>query len=210
MPHAQERLPKMKSALIQRLGRPVGAVALLGASSAVLAQSITYQPLATAIPSLSGVGLVLLATLMAGAAWRFNRKGQGMPGGRFMGLALVVGAVASGASGVKLIEEAWALDPNVSLDSPTGGTKPLHAGLNCVVNTTNVTQQIVDIDTTIPANNGGTTGVGSVGAVGVANAGACPTPFNATNAGAAPECVDSPTGTILRQNDVCSVLVPPL
>ncbi len=201
------------TAFTRRLGRMLGGAALLGASGTALAQSITYQPLATAIPSLSGVGLVLLATLMAGAVWHFNRNGKGMPGGRFMGLALVVGAVASGASGVKLMNEAWAISgADIELDQAAGGVKPLVVGLNCVVNKTNVTQQIVDIDTTIQGNNGGTTGIQAGGrVVGVANGGqvSCPDSVDVSNAGVAPDCTEAPNGTILQRNDVCSVLVGP-
>lgn len=207
----QTTMQAVRAPFLRRIGRPCGAAALLSASGAVLAQSITYQPLATAIPSLSGVGLVLLATLMAGVVWHFNRKGRGVPGGRLMGLALVVGAVASGASGVKLINEAWAqISTNIELDQAAGGTAPLIVGLNCVVNVTSVTQQIVEIDTTIQGNNGGTTSLQADDRkVGVANGGAvsCPNTLNATNAGVAPVCTEAPNGTTLRQNDVCSVLV---
>lgn len=199
------------TAFTRRLGRMLGGAALLGASGTALAQSITYQPLATAIPSLSGVGLVLLATLMAGAVWHFNRNGKGMPGGRFMGLALVVGAVASGASGVKLMGDAWATSlPIVQLDAPAGGTKPLQPGLNCVVNITSVTQQVVDIDTNIQSGNGGTTSIQAGDrVVGVANGGqvSCPDNVEVLNPGVAPVCSEAPNGTILQRNDVCSVQV---
>lgn len=192
----------------RRLGRMLGGAALLGASGTALAQSITYRPFAASIPTLSGVGLVVLASLMAGAVWHFNRNGRRLPGGRLMGSALVIGAVASVASGVKLIDEAWAVQTHdIPFTNPAGATLNLQTGWNCVYNTTTVTQQIVSIDIPTQGNNGGSpNAVPGGSAVGVANAG-CPG-FSQSNAGFAPVCTPLPNGTVLQQDDFCWVEVP--
>lgn len=156
--------------------------------------TITYGPLTTAIPTLSGYGLIILAGLMIITLWVMKKNGK-FESGRFLGVALILGAFASMSSGIKLVTDAYAVLPIVQLDNPAGGTKPLESGLNCVQNTTQVPQQIIDIQINSNASSQPTTN-------GVSNEGAC-----TTNGGTVPPCSDAPQKTILNTNDICAVCV---
>tara|TARA_R110002049_G_scaffold42272_3_gene126202 strand:+ start:202 stop:987 length:786 start_codon:yes stop_codon:yes gene_type:complete len=126
------------------------------ASGSVWSQSVTYGPLATAIPSLGGMALVLLSAMMFFALWQMKKRGL-IDGSRFMALALVSGALASGVSGVKLVADVNAQGgaASVSLDNPAGDTEPLNPGPNCVRNVTSVVQEIRDIDYGLLFSNAG-------------------------------------------------------
>ena len=85
--------------------------------------TITYGPsAATPVPTLSGVMLIMLALLLAAIAFRILRQ-KDNHAGRMMVLSLLaVGTLASGLSGVKLIDNAYA-DPILEeLTNPNGGT----------------------------------------------------------------------------------------
>ncbi len=195
----------------------LGLAALVAgnAASAGVPGSITYGPLsATAVPTLGGFALILLAVLMLLVVARLLRDRQ-LNGTQFMLAALVTGAIASGASGIKLVSEAYAdWVPNaIALDNPAGGTLALGPDLNCVTNSTGVAQQILDIQLAgLIANNGGAPVNG-----GMMNGGAvsydCPD-GSMTNAGTipVPECSDAPP-TVLQPDDTCAVfnstLLPP-
>ncbi|MDO8862778.1 midcut-by-XrtH protein [Haliea sp. E1-2-M8] len=170
-------------------------------AGAPIGGTITHGPLsATAVPTTGGFALILLAALMLVAVARVIKSRQ-LNGGQFMLAALVTGAIASGASGIKLVSEAHALRllPNaVSLSDPAGGTLNLVQNLNCVSNETGVAQQILDIQINVPvANNGGQ-----------ANGGAPTCPDGPiTNGGsfvAVPECSDNPP-TVLQPDGTCAV-----
>ncbi|MBA4741705.1 MAG: midcut-by-XrtH protein [Azoarcus sp.] len=126
------------------------------ASGSAWSQSVTYGPFATAIPSLGGVALVLLSAMMFFALWQMKKRGL-IDGSRFMALALVSGALASGVSGVKLVADVSAQGgaASVSLDNPAGDTEPLFFGPNCVRNVTSVVQEIRDIDYGVLLSNAG-------------------------------------------------------
>ncbi|MEQ9462159.1 MAG: midcut-by-XrtH protein [Haliea sp.] len=168
--------------------------------------SITYGPLsAAAVPTMGGFALILLAVLMLLAVARLLRDRQ-LNGSQFMLAALVTGAIASGASGIRLVSEAYAdrLPNPVSLDNPAGGTRLLGPDLNCVTNSTGIAQQILDIQLGgLIANNGG----GPING-GMENGGAsyeCPD-GSIDNAGTmpVPECSDAPP-TVLQPDGTCAV-----
>lgn len=163
--------------------------------------SITHGPLsATAVPTMSGFALILLAALMLVVVARVIKSRQ-LSGAQFMLAALITGAIASGASGIKLVSEAYARPAfnSVSLSDPAGGTLPLDPGENCVSNNTGIAQQILDIQVSgLIANNGGEANVGAPSfecpEAGVVNAGLVPVP----------ECSDSPS-TVLQPAATCAV-----
>jgi len=188
----------------------VGLFTLLASHNALagvpLGGTITYRPLsATAVPTMSGFALILLAALMLVVVARVLKSRQ-LNGTQFMLAALVTGAIASGASGIKLVSEANALAlQSVTLTDPAGDTLSLDFGLNCVTNKTGITQQILDIqiNTPPPANSGGFTNGGFQ----------CPED-NGPNGGSPVQvsaCSDSPP-TILPHNATCAVEVafPPV
>lgn len=173
-------------------------------AGAPIGGAITHGPLsATAVPTMGGFALILLAALMLVVVARMIKSRQ-LNGAQFMLAALVTGAIASGASGIKLVSEAHALRlPNpVLLNDPAGGTLTLFQDLNCVTNQTGVAQQILDIQINVPvANNGGQANVGAP---------TCPDgPI--TNGGsfvAVPECSDNPP-TVLQPDGTCAVDLSP-
>ena len=201
---------KLKKVLPQSTQRVVGwkgASTLLGSmasiySSGALAQlqpagTVTYGPLATPIPTLSGVGLVMLALMMASVIWYLKRGGW-TEGGKFLGFSLMIGAAVSMTAGVKLISDANAVLDYLDLTNPSGGTENFYGGINCVRNITLVSQEIIKIEYA-GANNGGIAGAVANGNGG-ANVGGCP-----TNGGDAPPCVDTPPKTVLEQNEICTI-----
>jgi hypothetical protein len=197
-----QNLLSMRSCCGSRSVRTVvGLAGLVAGNSAwagVLAPpgSITHGPLtATAVPTMSGFALVLLAALMLLVVARVVKSRQ-LDGTRFMLVALVTGAIASGVSGIKLVSEAYALPAftPVSLSDPAGGTLPLSPGENCVTNNTGIAQQILDIEFSgFIGNNGGNVGG--------------PTLDCGEAAGEVPECSDTPP-TVLQPGATCGVEVP--
>lgn len=135
-------------------GRVAAAWVLLATSATAGAQEVQYGPFAEPVPGLGGLALVALAGLMLFALWRMKKSG--FEGGRFLALALMTGALASGISGVKLVADARANGGAniVLLDQAGGGTVQLDEGLNCLRNVTPRVQQILAINA-IPLENGG-------------------------------------------------------
>jgi len=84
--------------------------------------SLVYGPVPP-IPTLSGTMLILLSLLLATIGYRVLQQ-KGNDASRMMVLSLiVVGALASGIGGVKLINNAYANGfPTISLNQPGGGT----------------------------------------------------------------------------------------
>lgn len=162
---------------------------------------VHYLPLPTPIPTLSGLGLLMLSMFLLAAAWQMKRKAQ-YEGSNFLMIMLVVGALASTASGVKLVSDAIAgYDPNVKLTNPdpNGDFATLHEGLNCVTNISGVAQQIIEINIPNIANNGSKPATLTQSNI--------PNPGCPTNKGS---CNDSPP-TILYDNEVCIIDdVPPI
>jgi hypothetical protein len=151
--------------------------------------TVTYGPLSAPIPTLSGYSLIFLAMLMI-AAVSFMRRNGRFVGGKFLGIALAVGALASITSGFKIVSDAYAPPQKITVElgNPSGGTEDLFYGTNCVKNITSMAQQITKISI-----NGGT----------IDNAGSC-----STNSGAAPFCYDTPpNNTILNTDDICEITV---
>lgn len=77
--------------------------------------------------------MVALALLMAGAAFFMLRQG-GTRGNMAAISALAIGALVSGLSGVRLLDDAWA--GGVSLDNPNGGGVVVPIGDEVYMNTT--------------------------------------------------------------------------
>ncbi len=210
------QLPDTRSCRRSRLDHALIGLGVLlagNAASAGVPGTITHGPLsATAVPTMGGYALILLAVLMLLVVARLLRDRQ-LKGSQFMLAALVTGAIASGASGIKLVSEAYAVPlPNpISLDNPAGGTLSLGPDLNCVTNSTGIAQQILDIQLGgLIANNGG----GPVNG-GMMNGGSYECPDGSIeNAGTmpVPECSDAPP-TVLQPDDTCavfnSILLPP-
>jgi hypothetical protein len=167
-------------------------LSLVTTSGSAWSQSLDYGPLATAIPSLGGVALVLLSAMMFVALWQMKRRGM-IGGSRFMALALVSGALASGVSGVKLVADVRATPVDKELTNPSGGTIDLDVGFNCVRNATDVVQEVRSINIGPPPSNSG-------------NAGTCPESGSylpaAQGGDPADECEE---GTRLAPNYACFV-----
>ncbi|MFT4518071.1 MAG: hypothetical protein ACI9JM_000448 [Halioglobus sp.] len=122
------------------------AAALAVTSSQVLAGgSVGHIPASESVPMLGGVGLVVLAGLLGLVAVRFM-KDSNRSGGQFLMLAIAASALASGGSGIKLINDAYA-DASVQLSDSSGGVVTIpFPGFHEVFNNTGVPQQINDID----------------------------------------------------------------
>ncbi|MFV0278443.1 MAG: midcut-by-XrtH protein [Parahaliea sp.] len=132
-----------------RIGRSFLGLTLAAASTATWAQTVTYGPAATAIPTLGGGALILLSALMILAFWQMRKRGLlNDGGGRFMVFALATGILVSAAGGVKLVADAYANGGLiVSLNNASGGTVPLDTSTtNCLRNETEVTQEILAIN----------------------------------------------------------------
>jgi len=108
-------------------------------SSTAWAGLLVYGPV-TAIPTLSGTMLILLSLLLATIGYRILRQ-KGNDASRMMVLSLIaVGALASGLSGVKLVNDASASGAN-PLAQPSGGSVDCCNGLP-FLNTSGVLQEI--------------------------------------------------------------------
>ncbi|MCB1864820.1 MAG: midcut-by-XrtH protein [Chromatiales bacterium] len=152
--------------------------------------AIVHAPFASAVPGIGGLGLVTLGVLLGVLAARLIRRPQGS-GSKLMISAFAVAALASGASGVKLIGDAKAGMTMLAMVLSGGGTVELPDENDCfqVFNDTTVTQQIIDVQGYPPAiltacTNGG-----------VSNGGV----YRGT-------CSESPS-TVLNVGDFCDIQV---
>ena len=173
------------------------AIPVLLASGGLCAQIappyVDYGPLATPIPTLSGWAFLLLAMFMLAAVWQMKRKDL-YQGSKFLITSLVVGALASAASGIQLISNAYAPPSYVTLSEPSGGRAQLFWGINCVQNGTNVAQEIKKIE--LRAANAGFSSQ-TTNPQGVANYGGC--------SGVPVPCTDIPTKTVLQPLGECTI-----
>ena len=92
----------------------------------------------TAVPTLGGSALIVLAILLAVVAFRIMRMQQ-HKGVNLVVVLTAVTALASGVGGVDLVSEANALPGGVvDMSSAGGGSVQLIFGFNEVTNTTDV------------------------------------------------------------------------
>lgn len=131
---------------------------------------------------------------MLAAVWQMKRKDL-YQGSKFLITSLVVGALASAASGIQLISNANAFNGGfvtITFDNPSGGRKQLTDGaLNCVLNGTNITQQIIKFDRNI--NAGASSQITTQGSI--TNFGEC----------SAIECTDTTPKTVLPPDAKCTI-----
>ena len=115
--------------------------------------SITYAlvaapppPVAAApVPTLSGVMFMIMALLLAAVAYRVLKQKQNSSS-RMMVLSLIaVGSLASGMSGVKLINDAYAFIPTSVTGVSNPGTTTLYGGFNRLENIGEADLEITDI-----------------------------------------------------------------
>lgn len=195
------------------MARPVHslAIALVAAPLAALSQQasagigavITYGPgAATAVPALGGYALVALAGLLALVAYRLRGEGA-LRENRFLGLALFVAVVATGASGAKLVYAVnFGPAPGVPLNQASGGEANVGTGTSCLYNQTEGELAI----TAITPSTGAV-----IDSLGTSKDGTCPETYidnGGVNAGEAPVCSASPS-TVLGPQKACSVTVLP-
>lgn len=110
--------------------------------------TIVYGPLnATPVPLLSGPMLIVLALLLATIGYRVSRQTSN-DSSRMMILSLIsIGALVSGMSGVKLINEANA-SGSFNLTIVGGGEFPIQGySFNTYINDTGITQEIKSVTT---------------------------------------------------------------
>lgn len=110
------------------------------------AGSITFAPVEpAAIPTMGGIGLVLLAVIvgfLAIQALRNRQAGQHLTSIMALGLC----ALISAAAGVNLISESRALIPDKEITNPEGQTLPIEFGNpNVYRNKSGVAMQVVEI-----------------------------------------------------------------
>ncbi len=112
--------------MIMRILATSGVSGLFAAAPFAQVGSIKYGPTAlgaTSVPTIGGLGLLLLAVLMAVVALRLlkERKGEGSA---WLIAATLASAFAAGGSGIKLVSDAQAVSCcSASVDS--GGTVSL-------------------------------------------------------------------------------------
>ncbi|MCB1865554.1 MAG: midcut-by-XrtH protein [Chromatiales bacterium] len=173
-----------------RAGCLVGG--LLGASTAVAGNGgmIVHVPYAQQVPTVGGFALVALALLLATLAFRLVRR-PGTGGSRFLMLAITIGAVATGGSGIKLIGDAAATISDLEMTSASGGTVIVPDFETCypVNNVSGTTQRIINIE----AYPGWALGPCDANGGGHSNGGS----FVGT-------CSDSP-GTVLKPGQHCEI-----
>jgi len=152
----------MKHLIHQLVRRGTTASILFFASSSVWAGApnqvgtLTYGPVPP-IPTLSGMMLVVLALLLATVGYRMMTQKENNAG-RMMVLSLIaVGAMASGLGGVKLINDAYAInggggngggEPQSAHDmtNATGGVLPINRYGNSYTNQTDSPLMVLGID----------------------------------------------------------------
>ena len=110
---------------------------------------LIYGPVATPtpVPTLSGPILIVLALLLATIGYRILRQ-KDNHAGRMMSLSLIViGALASGIGGVKLIEDAYATVTEILLEEAQGGSVDIcwNCGTEGFVNETGAATEIKQI-----------------------------------------------------------------
>lgn len=113
----------MKS--IQTLGK-AGVVATIAAAGTAWAQTCSYEittaavPVPANVPSLSLLGVALLAAAVGFLAWRQGK----FPGARLMAVALLAGAaLLANQGGGGLVQRAYAATLEVLLSNPAGETQ---------------------------------------------------------------------------------------
>ncbi|MGV6826628.1 MAG: midcut-by-XrtH protein [bacterium] len=153
--------------------------------------SILYRPLANAVPTTGGMALVVLAALLGLIGFRMMKQRE-QAGTNWLVAAIAVSAMVSAGSGVKLINDAYAIPSVYPMTNEGGGVVDLPSSGGCwiVQNQTTVTQQIIDV---IPDNPGVVLGACSNGGAPLANGGA----YRGT-------CNDDP-GTILGEAEICDI-----
>ena len=138
--------------IIKRILGVTGVTGLLAAAPSALAGAtgvgfVTYGPSlgATAVPTLGGASLLLLAGLMAIVAVRILRAHTG-PGSAWLVAAALTTALAAGGSGIKLVSDAQAV-PNPSMENDGGGTVVIPGeGSWDIANNSSVPQFILNLN----------------------------------------------------------------
>lgn len=126
--------------------------------------SVVYGSGASAVPTLGGSALIVLAILLAVIAFRILRTQQ-HKGVNLVVALTAIAAVASGAGGIRLVSDANAMVTAVNMTSESGGTVFLSIGPNEVTNVTDVPLSIQQIEvvpgcTLVTEGNGGNGGNG--------------------------------------------------
>lgn len=134
---------------LRRMRTPLLGLAGIGLSSNVLAGSsvgsIVYGSGASAVPTLGGTTLIVLAILLAVIAFRILRSQQ-HSGVNLVVALTAIAAVASGAGGIRLMSDANAVAVGVvNMTSESGGSVQLFPGANEVTNVTSVPLTILEI-----------------------------------------------------------------
>ena len=107
---------------------------------------VTYGPLApSAVPTIGGSLLLILAALMVAVVFRLHKAGN--RSAAMLAGTLLAGALASGGAGLKMVADAHAVAGRKNLSDPSGGAVELTVGGNCLINTSGITQQIQSIET---------------------------------------------------------------
>jgi hypothetical protein len=107
---------------------------------------ITYGPVGSAVPTISGGMLIALAVLLMLVAFRLL-KDRPASGTNLVIAITAITALATGAGGIKLVADAHAVSPVLEMTDPAGNT-PLYVpqgGPWQVFNITNVPLQIKQI-----------------------------------------------------------------
>ena len=110
----------------------------------VVAGSITFAADATPVPTLSGVMLMIMALLLAVVGYRVLKQ-KDNNASRMMVLSLIgVGALVSGAGGIKLINDAYA---GFGHEVPAPGQYDIYGGgsVNTYNNTSSATLTVTAI-----------------------------------------------------------------
>lgn len=160
----------------KRFARTTCVISSATACAGAMAQSITYAPASTSVPTVSEWGLMLMSVVLAVAAWLVLRRQNSKA---LMAWAMVASlALAVGGSG-RLISEAWAI-PNPSMTNDSGTTLDLSAfsggGEFSINGNQNIPMRIVSLTPTSLSTTG--TPTCAVGLV-VAAGGVCYVRFDA-------------------------------
>lgn len=126
----------------------VAALFSSGLSAQAVPVEVTYQPVASSIPTMSSAMLIVLAMLLGTLAFRLLRSNGT---GRLMGTLLALGALAMGSGGIKVLSDAYAELPS-AMDNPNGG-KLYRYATGPVVNESGRTQMIIAIKCAFPAGD---------------------------------------------------------
>lgn len=206
MNHSRNQTGRAKAAALcsNRAAQTAVAAALALSSSAAMAGFnggagiIMHAPHGNPVPAIGGIGLVALALLLSVAAVRLFKR-SGTDGSKFLIAAMGVAVLVSGASGLKVMNDAYALtSPKINLKVDSGGTVTIPDTNGCyeVLNTTNLPQSITDIQANLgwvlTACNGGVP----------SKAGAKPAIMN--GGGFQGTCSDSPS-TLLEVGEFCEI-----